>query len=181
MTGTNRTKLTTAIISISAAIAALAPAGCMMVDEPISFGPGPAPVAIAAPVQQAPVGAGIEHRFTESQPATMGAVQSALMWSEKHDQLSVETEKLREKNRAMFLENSDLKQQSADLQSQLKQTRDELSEANAFLQEMHLELTKWKGDVLGFRDEMRTSQMTQLKALSRILKLLGAEPVESEN
>ena len=53
----------------------------------------------------------------------------------------------------------------------------ELDEANAFLQQMHLELSEWKTDVLGFRDEIRKSQKAQLEALGKILSVLGAEPV----
>ncbi|MCK4959674.1 MAG: hypothetical protein KAT00_09735, partial [Planctomycetes bacterium] len=96
----------------------------------------------------------------------------------KYDQLSIETDTLREKNRTVLIENSTLKENLAKLNNQLTQTRTELDEASTFLQEMHIELTKWKGDVLGFRDEIRRSQATQLQALSRVLKLLGAEPAE---
>ena len=108
----------------------------------------------------------------------MGAIESALMWSEKYDQLSIETNTLREKNLTIMTENGDLKENLAKLNNQLTQTRTELDEASTFLQEMHVELTKWKGDVLGFRDEIRSSQATQLQALSRVLKLLGAEPAD---
>jgi hypothetical protein len=60
----------------------------------------------------------------------------------------------------------------------MKQTKKELNEANNFLQEMQLELNQWKGDVLGFRDEMRRAQKSQLDALSRILRILGAETAQ---
>ena len=43
---------------------------------------------------------------------------------------------------------------------------------------MNLQLNKWKGDVLGFRDEMRKAQATQLGALKQIMQILGAELTE---
>ncbi len=52
---------------------------------------------------------------------------------------------------------------------------------------MQVELVKWKSDVLGFRDEMRKAQSVQLQALTRIMKILGAEmtgpsqPLEQED
>jgi len=60
---------------------------------------------------------------------------------------------------------------------ELKQARKELDEANAMLREMQTELAKWKADVLGYRDEMRTAQTAQIDALRRILRLLGAEEI----
>jgi uncharacterized protein YeaO (DUF488 family) len=57
-------------------------------------------------------------------------------------------------------------------------TEKELAEANEFLQQMHVELNKWKSDVLGFREEMRQAQQAQLEALAKILRVLGAEPVK---
>lgn len=201
------TKTTNAIILAIASAALIVLAGCSLVDEPISFTARPAPVAIALPATQMPMPIPMapmpmtpmpitpthplaaqppaqphnlapQQRFTDSNISTMGAVESALMWSEKYDQLSIETDTLREKNRTVLIENSTLKEDLAKLNNQLTQTRTELDEASTFLQEMHIELTKWKGDVLGFRDEIRRSQATQLQALSRVLKLLGAEPAE---
>ena len=60
------------------------------------------------------------------------------------------------------------------------QAKKELREASEFMARMHAELAKWKKDVLGFRSEMRQAQATQLKAISRIMKTLGAEPMEVE-
>ena len=56
-----------------------------------------------------------------------------------------------------------------------------MTEANEFLGQMHLELNKWKTDVLGFRQEMRHAQQVQIEALGKILRVLGAEPVDTSN
>jgi hypothetical protein len=40
---------------------------------------------------------------------------------------------------------------------------------------MRIELNNWKTNILGFRDEMRDADKTQLQALLRILKALGGE------
>jgi chromosome segregation ATPase len=85
-----------------------------------------------------------------------------------------------DKNNSITKENSELKHQLSQLQLEMEQTKKELHSANAFLQEMQQELNHWKNDVLGFRDEMRRAESTQLEALSRILKLLGAEMTEPE-
>ena len=83
-----------------------------------------------------------------------------------------------ERNSALVEENVATKHQLSQLQVEYEQTKKELDEANTFLQEMHLELTRWKSDVLGFRNEIRKAQTTQLNALSRILRILGAEMVD---
>jgi len=98
--------------------------------------------------------------------------------SEKYQELSLETEKLRQANSTLKVENEDLARQIAALESELETTRTELAEASEFLQQMHAELGKWKSDVLGYRDEMRRAQVAELEALKKILKILGAEFVE---
>jgi hypothetical protein len=40
---------------------------------------------------------------------------------------------------------------------------------------MRIELNNWKTNIIGFRDEMRDADKTQLQALLRILKALGGE------
>ena len=57
----------------------------------------------------------------------------------------------------------------------LKTAEKELSDANELLIEMRKELNSWKTNVLGFRDESNYIHKEQLKALVKILKLLGAE------
>ena len=48
-------------------------------------------------------------------------------------------------------------------------------QANDLLIEMRIELNNWKTNILGFRDEMRDAEKEQLKALIRILTVLGGE------
>ena len=40
---------------------------------------------------------------------------------------------------------------------------------------MRIELNNWKTDVLGFREEMRDAEIEQLRALLKILEILGGE------
>lgn len=151
--------------------------GCSsMIDEPIEITLPP----LNKPEIQDTQNKSLEQRFTEPKEQMPGAVESALMWSRKYDELSNRTEKLMEKNNSLTRENSELKHQLGKLQLELEQTKKELEGANSFLQEMQTELNQWKDNVLGFRDEMRRAESTQLEALSRILKLLGAEMTEPE-
>jgi septal ring factor EnvC (AmiA/AmiB activator) len=141
--------------------------GCTIVDRPISpqsYQPVPATTVES-----------MENRFSESEKADRNAVESALMWSDKYEELSTKTELLRDENSKLKIERTNLKYDIQKLQTQLDQTKAELKDANEFLQEMNLQLNKWKGDVLGFRDEMRKAQATQLGALKQIMKILGAE------
>lgn len=148
--------------------------GCNIVDEPIEF---TFPIKSQSTSQNTGPGA-TETRFTDPGADKSGAVERALMWSQKYDELSLKVEKLMERNSTLVEENVGTKHQIAQLQVEYDQTKKELDEANTFLQEMHLELTRWKSDVLGFRNEIRKAQSTQLNALSRILRILGAEMVE---
>ncbi len=151
--------------------------GCSaMIDEPIEI---TLPMA-TKPVIQDTQSKSLEQRFTEPKEQMPGAVESALMWSHKYDELSNKNESLMDKNNSLTKENSELKHQLSQLQLEMEQTKKELEGANTFLQEMQLELNHWKDDVLGFRDEMRRAESTQLEALSRILKLLGAEMTEPQ-
>lgn len=148
--------------------------GCNIVDEPIEI----MMPDLSKPKTQPSTAAATGERFTDPQADKSGAVERALMWSQKYDELSVKVEKLMERNSTLVEENVANKHQLAQLQIEYDQTKKELDEANTFLQEMHLELTRWKSDVLGFRNEIRKAQTTQLNALSRILRILGAEMVE---
>lgn len=124
----------------------------------------------------------IQRRFTDDLDNNeQSAVERALEWSEKYQQLSIETAKLREENTELKLTNRDLQSKIENLQLQLDQAKAELEDANKFLADLQLELTKWKRDVLGFRDEIKTAQAAQLKALAKILRLLGAESVDLSN
>ncbi len=147
-----------------------------MIDEPIEI----TLPTITKPVIQDTQNKSLEQRFTEPKEQMPSAMESVLMWSHKYDELSNKTESLMNKNNSLTKENSELKHQLSQLQLELEQTKKELEGANTFLQEMQLELNHWKNDVLGFRDEMRRAESTQLEALSRILKILGAEMTEPE-
>jgi chromosome segregation ATPase len=152
--------------------------GCKLVDEPIGI-----EVTRRRQPQMAPGPAAtdesVERRFTETETESTDAVQSALMWSQRYDELLTHTEKLRETKNTLSVENSDLTYKLAETKTELDRTKAELAQANDFLHEMQMELTKWKSDVLGFRDEMRKAQTAQLEALQRVLRVLGAELVES--
>ncbi len=147
--------------------------GCTIVDRPISPQSYQPATAAAAPMVET-----MENRFSESKEADTNAVESALMWSNRYEELSVKTEKLRDDNSKLTIGNTNLKHDIQKLQDELDRTKAELKDANEFLQEMNLQLSKWKGDVLGFRDEMRNAQATQLEALKQIMKILGAELTE---
>lgn len=158
--------------------------GCQMLPQPIPPVQQTLPAEPAAPASGAAVppsgSAAMERRFTEG-PSGPDAVQTALIWSEKYQQLSETANQLREKNVQLFEENARLKKEVESLKSELAQTQKELEEANEFLQKMHVELNQWKSDVLGFREEMRKAQAAQLQALAKILRILGAEPAENTN
>jgi len=156
-------------------------AGCDYADEPIVFDTMPArPIQTYVPPQTAvqPTDAAVGQRYSNSDSGTPDAVQSAVMWSDKYEELVEKYKGITEDNMTLTKENNDLKKQLFTLDADLKKTRTELDDANAFLQEMHQELTQWKGDVLGFRDEIRLAQGAQLQALTQVLKLLGAETTQ---
>lgn len=166
---------------ISRAVALLvwtAAAGCHVVEERIIYDQSPAaPQPAVAPSTQ-PGSEILERRFVNPD-AQADAVQSAVTWSRKYEQIVEQNAELREKHNLLVLQNSQLSRRLEETSAELDRTRKELSEANAFLQEMHVELNKWKSDVLGFREEIRLAQKAQLEALSRILQVLGAEPVRT--
>lgn len=155
--------------------------GCGAIRERVIYEPAPAPtpavVSQAAQPAAQPNAEIIERRFAtaEGQP---DAVQSAVTWAKKYEELSEQNTVLREKHNQLFLQNTQLTSQLDQTKAELERTRKELAETNEFLQQMHTELNKWKADVLGFRDEMRQAQTAQLEALSRILQVLGAESVK---
>jgi len=114
-------------------------------------------------------------KFTgpENKPAT--AVESALLLSDKYSKATEQLGSEQAKNIQLTGENEKLKKEAATLQVQLTQTQKELGEANQLLVELQKDLNNWKADVIGFRDEMRKSQQSQLEALTRIMLILGAE------
>ena len=143
-------------------------AGCALVDESVPVGYIPPSPSSAQAAQQ---------RFVSSGDEAASAVESALKWSRKYEELLAETDQLRQQNERLTLEKNDLSTQLVTTQTQLDKTKKELYEANEFLKETHLELTSWKRDILGFRDEIRGAQTAELQALTKILRILGAEPI----
>ena len=124
----------------------------------------------------------VAKRFQESAPQNPTVVESALELSEKYARLSDEAALFRQQNQSLIGKNNQLNTQIAALEAQLQQTQKELSEANDLLIEMRIELNNWKNNILGFREEMREAQTTQLEALLNILKILGGQViVESAN
>jgi septal ring factor EnvC (AmiA/AmiB activator) len=151
-------------------------AGCRVIEERIIYDSPPA-LAPAAPVPSAPPGAEIIERRFVNPEAQSDAVQSAVTWAKKYEQIVEQNTELREKHNLLVLQNGQLTRRVEEAAAELERTRKELNEANVFIQEMHVELNKWKTDVLGFREEMRLAQKAQLEALSRILQVLGAEAI----
>ena len=117
----------------------------------------------------------VAKRFQESAPQGPTAVESAIELAKKHAELSEEMVVLRQKNQGLIAENSRFKERLVTLEPKLQQTQKELAEANDLLIEMRIELNNWKTDILGFRDEMRGAEKTQLEALLKILNVLGGE------
>jgi len=112
----------------------------------------------------------------ERESETSTAVESALMWSQKCSELSETVVRLQEEKHDAEEENRKLMTKVATLQAELERTQTELADANEMLMQMREELGKWKTDVLGFRDEMRRAEMSQINALRKIMELLGGEP-----
>lgn len=123
----------------------------------------------------------LENRFSDSVIENKDAVGSAVYWAQKYEETTVKSESLSQKNADLTVENGTLKQQVGNLQKDLTKTKKELQDANEFLQEMELQLTQWKANILGYREETNKIHTKQLQALYRILKLLGAETIEPED
>ena len=163
------------IVLLISLISILLPSGCTLTKEPgrLSVQPG----SMQPPQQNAkPLSSdSVAKRFQESAPQGPTVVQSAMELSKKHAQLSEEAAVLRQQNHDLSTRNQQLKDQLAALEAQLQQTQKELTEANDVLIEMRIELNNWKTDILGFRDEIRDAETEQLRALLKILKILGGE------
>ena len=153
--------------------------GCQFIDEPIELMQMQRMGTPSGTIASDDAARTMERRFGGSEAQADKTVESTLIMSEKYKELSLETEKLRQVNSTLKVENDNLSRQIAVLEAELETTRNELSEASEFLQQMHAELGKWKSDVLGYRDEMRRAQVAELEALKKILKILGAEFVEA--
>ncbi|NLW84143.1 MAG: hypothetical protein GXY41_07055 [Phycisphaerae bacterium] len=163
------------IPAIALCVAMLA-TSCRLIEERIIYESPPEPPPPSAAVQ--PNAEIIERRFV-SPDTQSDAVQSAVAWANKYEEAVEQNAALREQQNLLALQNNEMSLRLEAVNAELERTRKELAEANVFIQEMHAELNKSKADVLGFREEMRLAQKAQLEALSRILQVLGAEPVRT--
>jgi len=143
---------------------------CVSVQEPPKVAARPD----STEIQQS---ASVAKRFQESasQIQNPTVVASAMELSKKHVILSEQATVLRQQNRELIVQKQQLKDQVVALETQLRQTQKELTEANDLLITMRIELNNWKVDILGFRDEIRNAETAQLEALFKILKVLGGE------
>ncbi len=143
-------------------------AGCPVVQEPLEvvFQPN------SAMQHQGPV---MEKRFHEAPPSGKTAVESAVEMSKRNTELFTKMTAMQQESRDMIAENRRLKERVAVLEPELKQVKKELDEANDLLIDMTTELNNWKMQILGFQEEMRDADTEQLRALLKILKVLGGE------
>lgn len=162
---------------ISLCILLPALAGCYWTGEKIIPLSGePQPVAATMTVRQDD--ASLEQRFSDSERTDSSKIVA--IWSQRYEELSKQYEDLKKEHVAMVEQNNRMQKDTTVMKMELEQTRKELQQCNALLQDAHVELSKWKADVLGFREEMRQAQTAQLLALSKILRILGAESIESQ-
>lgn len=161
------------IKKIMAILALLAPtftfSGCFCSPKSAAVVPHP------GPTEQPPLQNVDAKRFQQSDTQNKTAVDTAIELSEKYAKLSEEAALLKQENDNLIANNNQLKDRAAALDTQLKQTKKELAEATDLMREMLIDLNSWKSNVLGFRDEMRVAEKTQLEALLQILKILGGE------
>ena len=108
------------------------------------------------------------------------AVDIAAGLAEKYGNKVEELNQLQDKHRSLLDKDQVAQKQIGKLQSDLTRAEKELAEANAMLKEMQGELAQWKGNVLGFRDEMRMSQKVLLEGVTRLHVLIsGGVAMES--
>jgi len=153
----------------------LIPSTLILLISGCSITPKPVEVAVLPDFSQVPSSYSVAKRFDEPTTAGPTAVDSAIELSQKYAELSEQAAGLRQKNEDLVAENHRLKTRVAALDNQLEQAQRELTEATGLLRELIIELNNWKTDVIGFRNEMRAAETTQLRALLDILKVLGGE------
>jgi len=131
----------------------------------------------SSPTQSAGAGSGeaTAQRFQDTPLEGRTPVQSAIELSVKYARLSDQNAAMRQESQRLTVDNENLRQQVASLETKLKQTQKELGEANDLLIEMLTELNNWKSNILGFRGEMRQAAQAQLEALLKVLELLGGK------
>ena len=148
--------------------------GCALPQEPIDI--------VVMPQPQSPQQAeAVANRFTEPTSQKPTVVESAMELSKKYAELSREAAALKQQNKELLAENQRTGERLSSVEAELLQAQKELTEANDLLVEMRIELNNWKTNVLGFRQEMRAADTEQLKALFKILTVLGGEVKDSTN
>ena len=143
-------------------------AGCPVMQEPVEvvFKPDP------AMQHQGPF---MQKRFEKAAPSGETAVDKAVEMSKKNAELFERMAAMQQESRDMIVENRRLKERVAVLEPELLQVKKELDEANNLLIDMTVEINNWKMQILGFQEEMRDADTEQLRALLKILKVLGGE------
>jgi len=148
--------------------------GCTLPQEPVD-------IVVTPKIQPPRQDESVAKRFSEPTSQKPTVVESAMELSKKYADLSKEAAELKQQNKELSAENQRSAERLISLEAELKQTQKELTEANDLLVEMRVELNNWKTNVLGFRQEMRAADTEQLKALFKILTVLGGEVKDSTN
>ena len=148
-------------------VLALLLAGCQILEEPVEV--------ILKPESNPQQSNATLKRFQDAAPKGQTAVDSAIELSKKNTEFFEQMTVLQQDNLRLTAENSRMKDRIAVIEPEFKQAKKELNEANDLLIEMRIELNNWKTDILGFRNETRDADKAQLKALLRILEVLGGE------
>jgi septal ring factor EnvC (AmiA/AmiB activator) len=160
------------IVWVCTAVVALSGCGNWTYQPPTASHPPEttkAPASDAAYLSKAAV-------KTEGQGGDVSsAVETALALSDKQAKLMDELIQTQQAKHELEESNRKLAGQSAKLAADLEEAQKELGEANQMLVEMKKELDAWKGNVLGFRDEIRKAQKAELDSLRKILVVLGAD------
>jgi hypothetical protein len=157
------------------AVAGLAAGGCSM-WTPVR-GSGPAVGPSAADPAAGREGAYLQKSTVakDSETPLPTAIESTLVLQDKYARALEDLRREQDRGRELTEQKQQLVDENTRLKTDLGKTQQELGEANGLLVQMRQEIEKWKGDVLGFRDELRQANRTQLDALAKVMTLLGGE------
>jgi len=158
-------------------------AGCQVSEENLSSVPGLEFVS-AGESQLGRSDKTMAQRFTEpgAEMEDADMLGNVLMWSKKYEELLKKNDAEKDMNRLLKKEKEAAEHKLALAELDLDRTKKELADAVAFMGEQESELSKWRADVLGNREEIEKIHKAQLNALRQIKILLGAEVIEdSEN
>jgi chromosome segregation ATPase len=111
----------------------------------------------------------------ENDAERRGAVDQALDWADKYAKAAQNLVYANQRIQELEAEKAELAKQQVALKKEMEQYKKELQDAHAMLDEMKKDLNDWRENVLGYRKEIMASQAAQLKALQKILELLGGE------